>query len=274
MVNRPAPRAFTLIELLVCIAVIALLVSLILPALGAAREAARTSRCLANQHQLIIAWTGYANDFSDRAMPLAYTAPGDVGSGEAVYWWGTYGAATNQVVYESGFIAPYMGARLSRRSVFECPNQPWGSYYPQSAVQQPTSTYGYNGYYLSPSRTPGWSATIGHRPWRRLHEILRPTELFVFADTLVPMDPPRNSALLDPPLLWDRFGWVENYSPTTAFRHGRSRNGEGVCVTARADGSVRSQSSSPEWLLYPELGVGSVGLANDPHYVPDAPEWR
>jgi len=266
-------RAFSLLELLISLGVIAILLAILLPTLASARESTRCVRCGSNQRQLITAWTAYANDYRERVMPLAYTSSADVGLGGPVFWWGSYGAATGSVNHEQGFIAPYIASRLSQRSVFECPNQPWGSYYPQSGAVEPTSTYGYNGYYLSPSRTPGWSASIGRRPWRRLHEILRPTELFVFGDTLVPMDPPRNSALLDPPMLWDGFGWSQNDSPTTAFRHNRLRQSEGDCYTARADGSVAAYHAKPDWLLYPELGVGSIGHENDPHYVPDAQEW-
>ncbi|MCC6951652.1 MAG: type II secretion system protein [Phycisphaerales bacterium] len=266
-------RAFSLVELLVTIAVIAVLLAILLPTLASAREATRAVRCGSNQRQLITAWTAYANDYRERVMPLAYTSPADVGSiGEPVYWWGSYGGA-GAVNHEVGFISPYIASKLSNRSVFECPNQPWGTYYPQSGAVSPTSTYGYNGYYLSPSRTPGWGSLIGRRPWRRLHEILRPTELFVFADALVPMDPPRNSALLDPPMLWDGYGWVENESPTTAFRHNRTRRLEGDCYTARAEGSVAAYHAQPDWLLYPEIGVGSVGRENGPHYIPDADEW-
>ncbi len=59
------PRAFTLVELLVVVAVIALLIGLLLPALGKAREAARSTKCLANLTQMVKAFTYYAGDYKD-----------------------------------------------------------------------------------------------------------------------------------------------------------------------------------------------------------------
>lgn len=58
-------HAFTLIELLVVIAVIALLVGILLPALGKARAASRQSVCLSNTRQMGVAMTTYANDRRD-----------------------------------------------------------------------------------------------------------------------------------------------------------------------------------------------------------------
>lgn len=64
------PRAFTLIELLVVIVIIALLVGILLPALGKARTSARSLRCLANMRSMGQSVTLYQNDF-DGHFPLS-----------------------------------------------------------------------------------------------------------------------------------------------------------------------------------------------------------
>jgi prepilin-type N-terminal cleavage/methylation domain-containing protein len=61
--ESPAGNGFTLIELLVVISIIALLVGILLPALGAARKSAQTAVCLSNMRQIGIAEVSYLNDF-------------------------------------------------------------------------------------------------------------------------------------------------------------------------------------------------------------------
>ena len=60
-----SPRGFTLIELLVVISIIAMLIALMLPSLGRARQSAQKTVCSANLHQLAIGYGSYAVDNRD-----------------------------------------------------------------------------------------------------------------------------------------------------------------------------------------------------------------
>ncbi|WP_432798450.1 type II secretion system protein [Poriferisphaera sp. WC338] len=122
--------AFTLIELLVVISIIALLVGILLPALGVARRTAQQSVCLQHLRQISIGSQFYAHDFN-RLPPLSKDNQGDMiyllddyisskdvyicPTGEST---GTGGAEWNAIrpprpwgnmIYESKFGSPYTG---------------------------------------------------------------------------------------------------------------------------------------------------------------------
>lgn len=253
--------AFSLVELLVVCGVVALLSALLIPSLGAARAQAHLAKCASNLRQLGHALQYYASDNKGLAMPAAYVA-----QATPLYWWG---AETGGGVDRTrGFTARYLDAELRDGGLFECPRQPWGSYVPQGTSGAVTSTYGYNGYFLSPAHTPGWSAQIQHRPWQNFDRMRESARVFVFADSAILLGATlKNAVLLDPPWLYSNGRWSQNFSPTTSFRHG------GATVAVFADGHADARGPGDGRFSSLEHAIGSVGANNDPRYVPDWRDW-
>jgi prepilin-type N-terminal cleavage/methylation domain-containing protein/prepilin-type processing-associated H-X9-DG protein len=123
MNNRPgrSERGFTLIELLVVIAIIAILASLLLPALSRAKMSAQATACGNNLRQLSLGWQLYADDSDGLLVNNASTADTRTYRQSWVnniQDWATSVENTNPAYVLSGKLAPYVNNSLG---VYKCP---------------------------------------------------------------------------------------------------------------------------------------------------------
>jgi prepilin-type N-terminal cleavage/methylation domain-containing protein len=116
-------RAFTLVELLVVIGIIALLIGIMLPVLGKARESARRAECLSNLREVSIAFRFYALNNRDQ-VPLGYR------SGTKQFNSMVYSATAKRFVlfgwlYNAGLMNNrlYNAGLMNNPRVFFCPSE-------------------------------------------------------------------------------------------------------------------------------------------------------
>jgi prepilin-type N-terminal cleavage/methylation domain-containing protein len=117
--------AFTLIELLVVIAIIAILASMLLPALSRAKAKAKAAYCGANEKQLVLAWLMYADDNSGK-LPLNQGGGVPVGSAQAVCsWangWESYDANNHDNTNMLALMGTPFGPYAKNVGIYKCPS--------------------------------------------------------------------------------------------------------------------------------------------------------
>jgi len=127
-------RVFTLIELLIVIAIIAILASMLLPALNNARVKANQTQCLSNLKQITAANIMYAGDYNDRVTYIPY--PDST-------WWAVF-MYNEGVPYGQGLLT---AGKYISFGVFGCPSEGnWVAGYDTPPLKVATSGVTLSGY--------------------------------------------------------------------------------------------------------------------------------
>jgi prepilin-type N-terminal cleavage/methylation domain-containing protein/prepilin-type processing-associated H-X9-DG protein len=225
------PHGFTLIELLVVISIIALLIGLLLPALGAARNAGRAAACLSNVRQIGIASQLYAEDH-DESFPSIFgnTTPAPSSAFDDPKWFHT---STLLVYFNNpdGYVCP-------------ADEQPFEENL-NSGTPDPARVAG-----LSYLFNGGFDRTSA---WRQRDQLRQPTELVLIGDSAE-----SGSSLsykLDWQGEWDSQGdFVRHPSETVNMAYG-----DGHAGSSRG-GTTADRSNLYTW------GTAEFNTAFNPYY--------
>jgi len=186
MEHRNRRAGFTLVELLVVIGIIALLVSILLPALNAARQQAQLVTCQSNQKQIFMALQLYSMDSKGLIPPVGATLPK------------VPPAVGNAFPFWQNFICPALPLNnwitvktyLANGAVLTCPSQQL----PSGTVSLLRGSYGLNNRMYTPRLlvgpstydVPRWLAWDNYVPANTYFSVIktrRPTEIYLLGDT-------------------------------------------------------------------------------------------
>jgi len=243
-------KAFTLIELLIVISIIALLLAILMPALGAARSGSLALACKSNLRQLLIANIGYATENDGFYVPAA----SDMWDNAGLHRW--HGQRDTLDEPFDPLRGPLIGYLADGRTK-ECPlrvefvkGRDWNTNFEQGC-----GGYGYNMTYIG-SRTSR-SAGGGVQAWKdsyamtaRMTEIATPALTLMFADTAMANDGKSliEYSFAEPPFTIYNCRPVTDFymSPSIHFRHSDRAN------VGWADGHIepRQMAGSGEENVY------------------------
>ncbi len=245
-------RALTMIELLVVMGVIALLASILLPSMAGARASANRVLCSANLAQVVRANLYYADENESAFCPGAV----EFLENNLHRWHGTRTNTSEPFDPTEGPLTPYLGEDGLIR---QCPAFPVDAIVDQGdAWEKGNGGYGYNNNYIG-MQIPYTKES--HRSGVKTHQVKRPGETVMFADTAFAAN-----SLIDYSFVEPRFHPrypLYRTDPSTHFRH------RGVANVGWVDGHVDSRRMTFTWKsgMYPadpkRYGIGWFGDSDD-----------
>jgi prepilin-type processing-associated H-X9-DG protein len=221
----------------VVIAVIGILIALLLPALQAARESARSTQCKANLKQLGLAVQTFVSA-SGGVLPAARTV--EQAGAVDKWWFGSVTRGANVIDAQKGHLTPYYEAN---RALTACPGLDPDRV--NLTYQGGSGGYGYNYAYLAPLSypPPAWEPV-----WRKrkIEEFKTPMDTIVFADsvgTWIDSWPSGPVTLVEVPLVEPPSGQY----PSVHFRH-RGKTANVVFLDGHAETrSDPTRNPPPSW---------------------------
>jgi prepilin-type N-terminal cleavage/methylation domain-containing protein len=179
-------NGFTLTELLVVIAMAAILVIFMTPALSQTKSPAKSLQCMVNMRRLIGAWRMFAEDNLDKLVP---NSNGGATMNNTTTWvggwvsWDLASVNTNKALLQSSPLAQYLNGDITP---FRCPADVYLSS-PQQAQGWPprvrsVSMNGFVGDQMTSSDPTRNAFSPAYRQWLKMAEISQPANYFVFIE--------------------------------------------------------------------------------------------